>query len=224
VDTACTTAKPAQVYSWTVSAGVAIAQPAGPLMTRPGNSFSTNTQQLDFTQNPGAVIYEIKYALGGVLAPDGSISGPVQDAFLNRTTGKVELFQRTPGTYLIVARAKSGDYFTPWSAPATLRLVAPFDLASTTFPDARGPSYQVRGTVGETSAGGRVIISAAKGKQGKRFRTLGRAKVNAKGVFQLRFRLRKLGFYRLRFSYRGSSTVAPGTVVEVVRIRRTRVG
>jgi hypothetical protein len=223
-DNNCATARPAQVFSWTVNAGVAIGRPAAPLITRQANSFSTLTQQLDFAQNPGAGTYEVKYALGGVLAPDGSISGPVQDAFLNRTTGKVEVLQRTPGTYVMVARAKRGDYFSPWSAPVTFRLVAPFDLSSTTFPDTRGPSYQVRGIVGETSAGGRVTISAAKGKKGKRFRTLGRAKVNSQGVFKLRFRLEKLGYYRLRFSYKGSATVAPGAVVEVVRILRTRVG
>jgi hypothetical protein len=74
-DRNCTTAKGAPTaYSWTVNASVAIGQPASPLMTRAANSFSTNTQQLDFNQNPGAVIYEIKYALGGVVGADGAIS------------------------------------------------------------------------------------------------------------------------------------------------------
>jgi hypothetical protein len=139
-------------------------------------------------------------------------------------SAKVELIERTPGTYVMVARAKTGDYFSPWSPPVTIRLIAPFDLSSTTFPDARGPSYQVRGIVGETTAGGRVTVSAAKGKKGTHFRRLGRAKVNSKGVFKLRFRLRKVGFYRLRFSYGGSSVVARGSVTEVVRIRLRRVG
>jgi hypothetical protein len=223
-DNACKTAKPGLTFQWGVNAAVGVGQPATPLLTRAANSFSTVTQALDFAQNPGAWSYEIKYALGGVLAPDGSISGPVQDAFLDRTTGKVQLLQRTPGTYIVVARAKAGDFYTPWSAPVTLRLMAPFDLSSTSFPDSRGPSYQVRGIVGETSAGGRVTVAAAKGAKGGRFRTLGKAKVNSKGVFALRFRLKKLGVYRLRYSFAGSSTVARGSVTEKVRIRRTRVG
>jgi hypothetical protein len=224
-DNICSAGAKTYSYSWNVQAGVALGQPATPLMTRQPNSFSTATQQLDFTQNPGALTYEIKYALGGVAAPDGSISGPVQDAYLNSTTGKVELSPNVPGTYMVVARAKAySGYYTAWSAPVTLRLMAPFDLSSVSFPDTIGPSYQVRGILGETSARGRVSIAAAKGKHGRHFRTLGRARISSKGVFKLRFRLKKLGFYRLRFSYHGSDTVTGGTVLEVVKIRRTRIG
>ena len=59
----------------------------------------------------------------------------------------------------------------------------------------------------------------AKGKKGKRFRTLGKAKVNSKGAFKLRFRLSR-GTYRMRYSFRGNSTSPAGTVYEVVTIRR----
>ena len=90
-------------------------------------------------------------------------------------------------------------------------------LSSRSFPDWRGPSYQVRASCGETTAGGRVTVAAAKGKKGKRFRTLGKAKVNSKGVFKLRFRLAR-GTYRMRYSFKGNSTVARGSVYEVVRI------
>ena len=48
--------------------------------------------------------------------------------------------------------------------------------------------------------------------------------VDGKGVFKLRFRLKKLGVYRLRYSSAGSSTVARGSVTRKARIRRTRVG
>jgi hypothetical protein len=223
-DKNCATPKSTVAYQWNVAASVGLGAPAGPLLTRASNSSSTITQALDFAGNPGASTYEIKYALGGVPAPDGGISGPVKDAYVDSTTGKVQLFERTPGTYMMVARAKSGSYYSPWSAPISVKLIAPFDLSSTTFPDSRGPSYQVRGIVGETSARGRVTVAAAKGSKGGHYRTLGKAKVSSKGVFKLRFRLKKLGVYRLRFSYKGSSTVARGTVVEKVRIRRTRVG
>ena len=51
---------------------------------------------------------------------------------------------RAPGDYVVVARAQSGDYYTAWSAPVTLKLIAPFDFMTRTFPDSRGPRYQVR--------------------------------------------------------------------------------
>ena len=60
-----------------------------------------------------------------------------------------------------------------------------------------------------------MTVAAAKGKNGKRFRTLGKAKVNSKGVFKLRFTIRKRGTYRLRYSFAGSATVARGTIYEV---------
>jgi len=217
----CTTGAKTVGYQWTVAASVAIGQPATALMTRAANSFSTNTQYLDFAGNPGASGYEIKYALGGTVNPDGSVSGAaVKDAYVDPTTGKVQLLERTPGTYVMVARARVLGYYSPWSAPITVRLIAPFDLSSRTFPDQIGPSYEVRGVLGEPSAGGRVTISAAKGKKGGHYRTLGKPKVNSKGVFKQRFRLKKLGWYRIRYTYKGSATVAAGRITEVVKIRR----
>ena len=222
----CTGTKTPHVYAWSVGAAVAVGQPAGPLLIRQSNSFSTITQNLDFSGTPGASIYEIKFAKGGVIQPDGSISSPaLQDGFLNRATGKVEIIgAREPGDYVVVARAKNGDFYTPWSAPVTMKLIAPFDLASRRFPDTRGPSYQVRGEVREHSASGsRVTIAIAKGKKGKRFRTLGKAKVNSNGIFKLRFTVRKRGSYRLRYSFSGNGTVQRGTVYETVTIRRILV-
>jgi hypothetical protein len=219
----CTTGAKTFTYQWTVNASVAIGQPATALLTRAANSFSTTTQALDFAGNPGASGYEVKYALGGGVNPDGSVSGPVKDAFVDSTTGKVQLLERTPGTYVMVARARVLGYYSPWSAPIQIHLIAPFDLSSRSFPDSIGPTYQVRGIVGEPSAGGRVTVSAVRGKKGGRFRTLGKAKVNSKGVFKLRFRLKKLGVYRIRYSFAGSGTVAKGSITEVVRIKRTRV-
>jgi hypothetical protein len=220
-DANCTAGKRDVSFPWTVNASVAISAPAPVMTTRAANSFSTVTQQFNFAGNPGASGYEIKFAKGAVLLPDGSLSSPaLKDAFLNRTTGKVELIgAREPGTYAIVARAKYGSYFSPWSPPAYFNLIAPFDLSSRSFPDARGPSYQVRAIVGEPSAGGRVTVAAAKGKKGKKFRTLGKGKVSSKGVFKVRFHLPR-GTYRIRYSFKGSSTVAKGTVYEVIKITR----
>jgi hypothetical protein len=220
-NTGCSAGAKTFTYQWTVAASVAIGQPATALLTRAANSFSTITQNFDFAGNPGATGYEVKYALGGSVNPDGSVNGAVvKDAFVDSTTGKVQMIERTPGAYVMVARAKIFGYFSPWSAPITVHLIAPFDLSSRTFPDQIGPSYEVRGVVGEPSAGGRVTISAAKGKKGGRYRTLGKPKVNSKGVFKLRFRMKKLGWYRIRYSYKGSATVAAGRITETVRIKR----
>ena len=216
------TARPASgtsAFPWTVNARVAISPPAPTMLTRAANSFSTITQQFNFAGNPGASGYEIKYAKGAVVLPDGSLSSPaLKDGFLNTTTGKVELIgAREPGAYTIVARARYGSYYTPWTPPVNFNLIAPFDLSSRSFPDSRGPSYQVRAIVGEPSAGGKVTVAVAKGKKGKKFRTLGKGKVNSKGVFKVRFRLSR-GTYRVRYSFAGSSTVAKGTVYEVIKI------
>jgi len=208
-------------YQWIAAASVAIVPPAGPLMTRPANTSVTNTHMIDFTGNPGAQNYEIRFAKGAVLAPDGSISGPSTTATVDSATGKIRFWNFTgPGQYTMVARAQYGDYFTAWSPPVTITLVAPFDLSDVSFPDSRGPSYQLRGTVGEAAAAGsRVTVAVAKGKKGKRFRALGKPKVNTKGNFTLRFRLAR-GTYRVRYSFKGTSSVARGSVYEVVTIKR----
>jgi hypothetical protein len=208
-------------YQYTVGASVAIGQPAGAGLTRQPGSYSTLTHELDFNANPGAITYEIKYAKGGVIGPDGAIQGVSQSAYLNRTTGKIEISAREPGDYVIVARAKNDDYYTAWSAPVRFRLMAPFDLVSVSAVDARGPSFKLRGTVREpTAAGGRVTVAIAKGKHGKKFRTLGKARVNSKGVWTLRFTVRKYGNYRVRYSFAGNATVLKGAAYESVRIKR----
>jgi hypothetical protein len=220
-DKDCAVPKADISYPWTVNASVAISPPAPVMLTRAANSISTIVQQFNFAGNPGASGYEIKWAKGAVLQPDGSLSSPaLKDGYVNNATGKVELIgAREPGAYAIVARARYGSYYSPWSPPANFNLIAPFDLSSRTFPDDRGPSYQVRAIVGEPSAGGRVTVAVAKGKKGKKFRTLGKGKVNSKGVFKVRFRLSR-GTYRVRYSFKGSSTVAKGTVYEVIKITR----
>lgn len=216
---AAASAQAEQTFTYTVGASVAIPQPA-PLPTRPPGTSVTNTHLLDFAGNPGAQNYEIRFAKGGVLAPDGSISGPSTTAITD-ASGKIRFWNFDgPGQYVMVARAQSGDYFTPWSAPITITMYAPFDLSYTGFPDSRGPSYQLLGTVREkTLAGSRVTVAVAKGKKGKRFKTLGKPKVNSKGDFRLRFRLSR-GTYRLRYSYKGSATIARGTIYQVITIRR----
>ena len=146
--------KTSTTYTYSVSAGVAITPPAATVLTRPANTGVLNTQLLGFTGNPGADSYEIRYAKGAVLAPDGSISGVSETAYLDTATGQIRLNNvASPGSYVVVARARAGDFYTAWSAPVTLTAIAPFDFMTRTFPDSRGPSYQVRATLREVERG-----------------------------------------------------------------------
>jgi hypothetical protein len=69
-----------------------------------------------------------------------------------------------------------------------------------------------------------VRISVARRWTGSaRYRSIGTARIR-RGGFTKRFRLSDTGTYRIRYRFEGSSTTAPGTVVERVRIRRAARG
>ena len=128
-----------------------------------------------------------------------------------------------PGRYSVVARARVyGGAATPWTAPLALRVYAPFDFSTSSFPDSRGPSYRLRVRLREESIRAAACAS--------RWRSAGAAKrevpharhgADRNGSFTKRFTLSSPGTYRIRYRFQGSSTTAPGTVVEKVRIRRT---
>lgn len=223
-DRSCTSPRSTESYVVVIGGAVAIGAPTKRHLIRSANSYTTRTLSLPFGGNPGATLYEIAYAKGGVVGPDGGISGPVQAAYLNRTTGQVEFSLREPGTYVAVARASAyggaARFFTPWSAPVTIKAISPFDLASLRFPDSRGPSYQLRGTLRDTKIRGRVSIAIARGKKGGKYRSLGKVKISSKGTFTKRFTQRKTGDYRIRMKYSGSSTAQAGTIVHRIRISR----
>jgi hypothetical protein len=220
-NTTCTALARTTNFPYTISAGVAIAQPQNWLLTRQPNELATNEHRFQFNQNPGAITYEVRYARGGVIGPDGAISGPSQEAFVDRATGTVPIRFDTPGDWVMVARAKTDDFFTPWSAPVHVQVKAPFDFQQVVFPDSRGPRYSLKGILREKAAAGtRVRIAIARGRKGGRFKSLGRPKVRRNGTFRLRFTVRRVGRYRLRYTYRGSSLVAGGTIVQGIRIRR----
>ena len=216
----CTGTVSERRLQYVVNAGTAVTPPPTRVLTRPPNSLVTATHALGVALNPGAFGYEIRYALGGVVGPDGAISGPSAEAFLDTTTGLADFRFHRPGRYAIVARAGHGGFFTPWSGAVDVDAVAPFDIERVTFPDARGPRYKLRGQVRERVARGMVTISWARGRKGGRFHRVGRARINAKGRFTKRLELRKAGVYRLRYTYKGSSLVAAGRVTEQIRIRR----
>jgi hypothetical protein len=223
-DTNCSAGAKTYTYAWTVGAGVGLSAPAPVMLTRQPNTFTTNTQLFNWAGNPGALGYDIKYELNGQLNPDGSLGGVPKDAFVDSTTGKVSLTESTPGTYVMVARAKAfSTYTTGWTPPVTFTLLAPFDFSTLSFPDSIGPSYQLRGYLGYDAASGKVSIAYASGKKGKHFHSLGSAKIDSKGRITRRFKIRKTGYYRLRFSYHGNGTMSRGTIYDVIRIRSHRI-
>ena len=95
---ACTTGAKEQRFLYSINAGTAITPPAGVVLTREPNSFSTITHKVPVALNPGAFSYEVRYARGGVIGPDGAISGPSADAFLDRTTGFADARFTEPGS------------------------------------------------------------------------------------------------------------------------------
>ena len=220
---ACTGAGTTTNYQVVLNSTVGLGQPAGNLLTRKPNELISIDHLIPITLNPGALTQEIRYAKGGVLAPDGSISGPSQTEFVDPAAGAVKLTLSEPGEYVMVAREQAfSQAFTPWSAPIRFRAVAPFDFAigSPSFPDSRGPRYKMRVQLRETTARGKVRIKLARGKRGGKFRSIGKARINRKGVLTKKFTLSGPGNYRAKFIFKGSSTVAPGTVTTGFRITR----
>ncbi len=219
-DADCGTLTSESRFQYAISAGAAVTPPPSKLLTRKPNSFVITTFPLGVTLNPGAISYEIRYKRNGVVQPDGSLGGTTQSAFVDTTSGLANFSFAKPGRYLIVARAARGGFFSPWSAPTIVNAVAPFDLASVDFPDHKGPRYKLRGQIREHSARGKVTIYLAKGKKKGRFHKLGKAKISKTGRFTKRFTIRHFGTYRLRYIYRGNSTVAAGRVTERIKITR----
>jgi hypothetical protein len=207
-------------FQYAVSAGSAVTPPPGKLLTRKPNSFVITTFPLGVTLNPGAISYEIRYARNGVVQPDGSLGGTPKSAFVDTTSGLANFSFDKPGRYVIVARAGRDGFFSGWSAPTVVNAIAPFDLASVKFPDHKGPSYKLKAQIREHSARGKVTIYLAKGKKKGKFHKLGKAKISKKGRFTKRFTVRHTGTYRLRYIYRGNSTVAAGRVTERITITR----
>ena len=196
--------------------------PNTPLLTRQPGEFATIEHRLPVTGNPGADTYDVLYSGNPALAPDGGLVGPSQNAYVDAATATVPIRFSEPGRYSVVARARVyGGAATPWTAPLALRVYAPFDFSTSSFPDSRGPSYRLRVRLREEDTRGRVRISVAKRWSGNaKYRTLGTVRIRG-GSFTKRFTLSSPGTYRIRYRFQGSSTTAPGTVVEKVRIRRT---
>jgi hypothetical protein len=174
--------------------------------------------------NPGGVGNQIFYGLNSRLTPDGALVAPVDRVFPDRDSGAAGVpLNHGPGVYTVVGRAEgynvAGDVFTAWSTPVSIRAFAPFDLASLTLPDSRGPSFRLRAAMGEQATSGRVSLAIARGSRGGRYRSLGSISIRGHRISK-RFRAARTGTYRIRFSYHGNALVAPGRQIAKLRISR----
>ena len=161
------------------------------------------------------------YARNGVLGPDGGLTGAPERSYVDAATGVANITFLQPGTYVLVSRAEAftSGGFSPWSAPVTIKAYAPFDFSVTSFPDSRGPVYKLRADLREKSGRGKVKILMARGWKGGKFRSIGKAKMR-RGVIKKTFTQHQTGKYRIRYVFKGSKTVAPGTVTQKITIKR----
>jgi hypothetical protein len=219
-DSSCKTPTSTETYVYTVNASVGITAPPAPFLIRAANSFHTNTLSLPFQGNPGTSSYDVQYALNATLNPDGSIAGTPQTGFVNTTTNTIDLNLNTPGTWTVVARAKSLGFGSPWSAPVKVQAIVPFDLDGLTFPDSRGPKYSLKGTVRDKNIRGTVTLALARGSKGGKYKSIGKAKISSKSTFTKRFTQRRYGTYRLRVHYSGGPLAAPASYVVKFRITK----
>ena len=211
--------------TFNLGSSVALSGPAKRVLIRKLGSFSIVPVPLGISLNPGALSTEIKYALNGAVGPDGGISGPTQDGYVDSTTGLVPLNIRKPGRYVAVARQKayatpSGNFFTPWSAPVTIQAVVPFEVSTLSFIDAVGPRFSVRGYMQDDAMiGSRVTVSIARGSKGGKYKRIGKPKVMSNRSFKVNFNQRRKGTYRFKVSYKGNSQVVGGYMVRKMKIR-----
>jgi hypothetical protein len=223
-DAACARPTSTETYTFTIASSVAITPPPGPFLMRAPNSFHNNTLSLPVQTNPGASGYDVQYGLGSPVNPDGSLGGSPQTGYVNSTTSTIDLNFTIPGTYTVVYRAHNGDYGSPWSAPVNVVALVPFEILSVAWPDSRGPSYLLRGTVTDKTIRGRVSLALArKGKHNKygSYKSLGKTSISSRSTFSKRFTEHRTGTYRLRIHYAGSAT-APARTVYYTNIRITR--
>jgi hypothetical protein len=210
-------------YTFAIAAGTAITAPTAKLLTRRAGRTDYITYSVPVAGNPGATDMQVRYAKNAVLQPDGSIQGTPSFASFNATnsTAAAEFFE--PGTYTFVSRAGGyGGGYTAWSAPVVVKVLAPFDFSvKPDFIDSTGPRYSVSGYVREKSAAGKKItVSLAKGSKGGKFHRIAKVRVRKSGKFSVRFTIRQRGRYRMKYTYKTSSTVAGGYAIQKFKIKR----
>jgi hypothetical protein len=225
-DSSCATPLSTETYQFGIAASTALTAPPGRFLLRAPGSFATNVLPLPVALNPGADSHEVRFAPDATLGPDGAIAGPSKETSPDSTTGLAPLRFDGPGVYTVVARATRfssiGELGSPWSAPVRVVAVAPFDASGgLQLVDSRGPSYSVRLQLREKSARGHVTVALARGTKRGTFHTLGRrVSISSLGTVTKRFRVTHAAAYRLRFTYKGSTTILGGRLTFPIRITR----
>jgi hypothetical protein len=221
----CATPTATQSLPFTITASTALGQPQTSVLTRKAGETVPNTVNLPIDLNPGALATEAFVERNVAPNPDGSLPGTPEQLFPDPTTRSVAVrLDKGPGSYVVAAHAKgytgllNPQTFGPWATPVAIKALAPFDLQKFTWTDQRGPSYRLSAVVRAAGASGRVSVAIGRGSKGK-YRSYGTVKLR-KHRFSKRFRLTGTGTYRIRFSYKGNATVAPG--FEVHRFQVTR--
>jgi hypothetical protein len=221
----CTSAASTQMLPFTITASTAITPPPAAALTRQPGTSIPNTVTLPIDLNPGALSTDAFVERNVAPNPDGSLPGAPEQIFPDTATRTIAVrLDKGPGVYVVAAHAKgytgtlNAQAFAPWATPVAIRTFAPFDLQKFVWTDSRGPSYRFTGTIRATGASGRVNIALGRGSKGK-YKSLGTAKIS-KHKFSKRFRITHLGKYRIRFKYKGNSTVAGGFEVHKFEITR----
>ena len=214
-----------QSLPFTITASTAITPPPGPALTRNPGTTVPNTVTLPIDLNPGALSTDAFVERNVAPNADGSLPGAPEQIFPDPTTKTVAIrLDKGPGVYVVAAHAKgytgtmNPQAFGPWATPVSIRTYAPFDLQKFTWTDSRGPSYRFSAVIRATGASGRVNVALGRGSKGK-YRSLGTAKIR-KHRFSKRIRITHIGTYRIRFKYKGNSTVAGGFEVHKFQITR----
>ena len=210
-------------FTFTIDGHTTVNPPHGVLMTSKTAGGVLISYPFPVTVVPGADVYDLQYAVNAKLNADGSIAGEHAAGSPDRYDGTETLTFGKPGRYTFVARAGSSKgetrANTPWSAPVFVTVMAPFGVDNV-LANAHIGNVQIHGNVTEETATGTVTASIAKGAKGKAFRKLATVKLGPGGTFKLKFRVKSPGPYRIKYSYKGNSTVVAGSATEVVKLKR----
>jgi len=213
---------PTQTFSFTQASSVALTAPAAPVLLRDVNATGLRPITIPVRRVPGGTV-EVRFAKDGALDGAGGILGGGIRAGIDGAGTAASFTAKEPGSYVAVARQSVDAFSTPWSAPAIVKLVAPFDLAKLTYPDTGGPVYQVRGVVREPAvAGETVTVMFARGASGGSFGAAREVTVQGDGSFVTRFKA-KSGPGRLKVSFRGNVLVTRGEQVGGFTVRAGRL-
>lgn len=215
-------AGPAQSYSYTQAATVGLTAPAAPVLLRDAGSTVYKPITVPVVRVAGGSV-QVQYAKNGTVDPAGGILGGGTPGSTDATGTTATFVAREPGPYVVVARQAIEGFATPWSAPAIVTAMAPFDLKTVQYPDTGGPVYQVRGVVREPAAAkGTVTVAIARGASGGSFKAAREVTVGSGGAFTARFKATS-GTNRIRFSFRGNTFIARGEQIKRFSVRSGRL-